>query len=214
MLELTASAVLFDMDGTLLDSTAIVEDIWTDFAERFEIDVAELLDYSHGRPTMDSLRRFLPHLRNAELTRLEAELTAEELRRLDGLVTIDGALGLMTELQRLARPMALVTSASAALAKVRMETAGLGLPKVLVSCQDVENGKPDPEGYRQAADRLGVAIEECVVFEDAEAGLRAAIASGAQVIVVGHHESATTVGLHRVPDLTAVTATPTGLRFS
>ncbi|MES2171377.1 MAG: HAD-IA family hydrolase, partial [Actinomycetota bacterium] len=103
--------------------------------------------------------------------------------------------------------VALVTSAPAPLARARMEAAGLPMPAVLVTAEDVTAGKPDPECYRFAASRLGVDPADCIVFEDAEAGIQAGLAAGATVVVVGEWTSPATSGLTRVRDYT-------GVRFS
>lgn len=197
-LDVSADGVLFDMDGTLVDSTAVVEAVWSEFAERYGVDLDELLRYSHGRLTIDSVRRFLP----AGVDPLEAtaELDAQELIRLDGIVEVPGASALMRDLG--GARVAVVTSASRELARRRLQAAGIDAPGVIVAAEDVETGKPSPEGYLRAAALMGVPPEGCVVFEDAEAGVQAAVASRGQVIVVGTHASTTTAGLPRVHDFT------------
>jgi mannitol-1-/sugar-/sorbitol-6-phosphatase len=203
---LEVEAVLFDMDGTLVDSTRVVEDLWGRFARRHGIVLADLLAYSHGRQTRDTLARFLPsgHDTDAVAEALEREETA----RTDGITEIPGARRLL-ELLRGART-AVVTSASRPLAQARLAAAGLPLPEVLVAAEDVAAGKPDPAGYVDAALLLGAAPERCLVLEDAEAGIRAGLASGARTLVVGSHRSPTTRGLDRVADLRAVDAAATG----
>jgi sugar-phosphatase len=197
-LDVSGAAVLFDMDGTLVDSTAVVEAVWAEFAERYEVDLDELLRYSHGRLTIDSVRRFLPA--GLDPLKATAELDEQELIRLDGIVEVPGASARMRDL-RGAR-VAVVTSASRELARRRLHAAGIDAPGVIVAAEDVETGKPSPEGYLRAAALVGVPPEGCVVFEDAEAGVQAAVASKGQVIVVGGHTSTTTDGLPRVPDFT------------
>ena len=199
---MTASAVVFDMDGTLVDSTAVVEGVWAEFADRYGLDLAEVLRFSHGRLTIDSVRHFLP----AGLDPLEvtAALDAQELVRLDGIVEIPGAVALLRSLE--GAPVAVVTSASRELARRRMHAAGIVAPAVIVAAEDVSAGKPDPEGYLRAASLVGVSPEDCLVFEDAEAGLQAAVASGARVVVVGGHCSPTTTDLPRVPDFSMLSA--------
>ncbi len=128
-----------------------------------------------------------------------------ELVTTDGVKEIPGARRLLDGLAD-AR-VAVVTSAPRALAEVRMAAAGVRIPEVLVSSEDVTRGKPDPEGYLTAASRLGVAPTDCLVIEDAEAGIRAGLASGARVLVVGSHSSATADPLPHVADLTRVAAT-------
>ncbi|GAA1499193.1 HAD-IA family hydrolase [Paeniglutamicibacter kerguelensis] len=192
---LKARALLFDMDGTLVDSTAVVEDLWTDFARQYGIDIGELLEYSHGRQTLDTLRRFLPGS-NGDLARLAAELEAQEVTRVDGIIEVPGAGAFLDQLGKI--PHAVVTSAGRTLAETRLRAAGLPIPEVLVAAEDVIAGKPSPEGYLQAAAELGVDISACVVFEDAPAGLQSAVNSGATTVVVGTHESPLTKRLSRI----------------
>lgn len=201
-LYVTAAGVLFDMDGTLVDSTAVVETVWAEFAAEYDVDLAELLRYSHGRQTLASVRRFLPDGHDP-LTVTKA-LEARELARLDGVVEIAGATQLLEALRDAL--VAVVTSAPRALAEARMRAAGIPLPRVIIAAEDVRIGKPSPEGYFTAAHLLGVRAQDCVVFEDAEAGLRAGVASGACTVVVGGHESAATAGLNRILDYRAVDA--------
>ena len=197
-LDVTAMAVLFDMDGTLVDSTPVVEAVWAEFAERFGVDLGEVLRYSHGRLTIDSVRHFLPA--GLDPLAVTAELDEQELLRLDGIVEVPGASALLRDLG--GARVAVVTSASRELARRRMRAAGVDAPDVVVAAEDVRIGKPSPEGYLRAAALLGISPEDCVVFEDAEAGLQAAAASGARVVVVGGHASPTTAALPRIPDFT------------
>ncbi|WP_363319454.1 HAD-IA family hydrolase [Leifsonia williamsii] len=205
-MDISASGFLFDMDGTLVDSTPVVEAVWTAFGERHGVDAADILAYSHGRQAMDTIVRFLPDASAEERLAIAQGLVAEELTRTDGIVQIGGAVALLEELEALGAPVAVVTSAPRELAVARLEAAGLRVPDVLVSAEDVERGKPDPQGYLLAAERLGVAIGDCVIFEDAEAGVAAAVASGARVFVVGDLATAGTEGLERLPDYVGVRA--------
>jgi sugar-phosphatase len=197
-LDLTATAVVCDMDGTLVDSTAVVEQIWAEFADHYGADLDEVLRYSHGRLTSDSVRHFLPA--GHDPVAVTAHLDAQELIRIAGIVEVPGAGAFLRTVR--GAPLAVVTSASRELAHRRMRAAGVPVPEVLVAAEDVAAGKPSPEGYLRAAALLGVDPRDCVVFEDAEAGLRAAVASGGQVVVVGGHESAITDGLPRIAHFT------------
>ena len=199
---LEVEAVLFDMDGTLVDSTRVVEDLWAVFAARHGLVLADLLAYSHGRRTRDTLARFLPPGHDIEAVAKELERT--EADRVEGITEIPGARRLLEAL-RGART-AVVTSAPRDLAEVRLAAAGLPAPEVLVCAEDVAAGKPDPSGYRDAAARLGAAPDRCLVLEDADAGIRAGVASGARTLVVGPHPSPATRDLDRVPDLRVVEA--------
>jgi mannitol-1-/sugar-/sorbitol-6-phosphatase len=197
-LDVTATAVVCDMDGTLVDSTAVVEQVWADFADRYGADLDEVLRYSHGRLTGDSVRHFLPV--GHDPVAVTAHLDAQELVRVDGIVEVPGAGAFVRSVR--GTPVAVVTSASRELAHRRMRAAGLLVPEVLVAAEDVTVGKPSPEGYLRAAALLGVDPGDCIIFEDAEAGLRAAVASGGRVVVVGDHESTITEGLPRIADFT------------
>jgi sugar-phosphatase len=204
--DISASGFLFDMDGTLVDSTPVVEAVWTEFGERHGVDPADILAYSHGRQAMDTIVRFLPDASDDERLAIAQGLVAEELTRTDGIVGIGGAVALLEQLEELGAPVAVVTSAPRELAVARLSAAGLRVPEVLVAAEDVERGKPDPQGYLLAAERLGVLIADCVVFEDAEAGVAAAVASGARVMVVGDLASPGTAGLERLADYVGVRA--------
>jgi sugar-phosphatase len=196
MTNLTCRAIVFDMDGTLVDSTAVVERIWGDFAADHDLDVVELLAYAHGRQTHDTVRRFLPSLSDAEARALTDGLQSVEAGSRDGTVEIPGAAAFVAGLPD--DRVALVTSANLELARSRMAEAGLPWPAVVLASEHVPVGKPAPDGYLLAAEMLGVRPDEVVVFEDAAAGLEAARASGASVVVVGDHDGPAADGLPRV----------------
>ena len=201
-LEITAAAALFDMDGTLVDSTAVVETIWRDFCREHGVDERVLVPWSHGRRTPDTVRHFLPDAPEAEVAAIVADLESRERETMAGIVEIPGARDLLAST---AIPWAVVTSAPRELAVRRMVAAGLPLPEVLVPADEIENGKPHPDGYLRAAELLGVRPQECVVFEDAEPGVRSALDAGARVVVVGDLVSSYADGLERVSDLRDVT---------
>ncbi|TDD48053.1 HAD family hydrolase [Kribbella antibiotica] len=169
------------MDGTLVDSTALVESTWASFSERHGVSVAEVLEFAHGRPTRATVAHFVadPELAAAETQRLIAHEESETT----GITEIPGARALLTSLPR--GSWAVVTSAGRKLTEVRMAAAGLPLPEIIVSADEVERGKPDPEGYLRAAALLGVQPSDTIVFEDSGAGTRAGIASGARTVVIG-----------------------------
>jgi sugar-phosphatase len=209
----SGAGFLFDMDGTLVDSTAVVEAIWTEFAEKHGIDPLAVIDYSHGRQTVDTLTRFLPHRTAAERDLIADALAAHELNEVGDIAEVAGAAALLTALIEAGAPVAVVTSAPRDLAVARMGVAGVPVPDVLVGAEDATRAKPAPDGYLRAAQLLGVPATECVAFEDAGPGLRAALAAGATTVVVGGHRSEITTGLVRFPDHSGVTVTRSGDRF-
>lgn len=172
-------AILFDLDGVLVDSTAVVVRTWREWAEDRGLDAERLLEVAHGRRTAETVRLFAPDL--------DADSEARELERieandLDGVLEIEGARELLSSLP--ADGWTVVTSGTRELASKRMEHVGLPLPGRFVSADDVENGKPDPECYLKAAELLGVAPENCVVIEDAPPGIQAARSAGMAVVAV------------------------------
>ena len=145
-----AEAILCDMDGTLVDSSAVVESMWSSFArdhgmsERFD----EIMAYSPGRTGIDTIRRFLPDLTAEEHDAIHERFAREEIVRTAGrMADIPGAAALVTALLEADVPLALVTSAPMELMRVRMEEAGVPIPSIVVSADDVERGKPDPDAY-------------------------------------------------------------------
>ena len=170
---LHARALLFDLDGVLADSTASVESHWRHWAESHHLDAEALLRVVHGRRALDTIREFAPHLdAEAEL----ATLVAAEAGDTSGVVVAPGAAALLARLP--ANGWAVVTSGVRAVAVARLRTCGLPVPDVLVPADEIARGKPDPEGYLTAAARLGRTPAECVVIEDAPAGVAAARAAG------------------------------------
>jgi len=168
------------MDGTLVNSTACVETIWERWARKHGIELRPLLEMSHGKRTVDTLRELALDL---DVESEAQALEAEELASRDGILAVGGAFQLLSRLQQ--HQWAVVTSASRALATVRLDCAGLPLPRVLITADDVLRGKPDPEGYLKAAECLGVPISDCVVVEDTPAGILAGRSAGMTVLAIG-----------------------------
>ncbi|WP_301176941.1 HAD-IA family hydrolase [Actinomadura geliboluensis] len=205
------AAVLFDVDGTLVDSTPLVERAARAWAAEYGIDPDEFLSDAHGRRTSDRVADFLPPDQVADAT---ARLDALESTGTDGITALPGAVDLLTAMNGL--PHAFVTSMDRAQLKLRTTVAGVPLPPVVVTAEDVPAGKPDPSGYLQAAAHLGVDPSTCVVIEDAPAGITAGRAAGATVLAVttSHDRSVLTAAHHIVADLTTVVATPEGVRLT
>lgn len=175
------TAFLFDMDGTLLSSIAAAERVWTTWALRHGVDVPALLGHMHGMRAIDTIRRL--NLPGVDAHVEAAAITQAEIDDVAGVVAIAGAAAFLAALP--GERWAVVTSAPRALAERRMAAAGLPLPSVLITAEDVNVGKPAPDGYRLAAMRLGQEARDCVVFEDAAAGIQAGEAAGAAVVVIG-----------------------------
>jgi mannitol-1-/sugar-/sorbitol-6-phosphatase len=201
----TCRAFLFDLDGVLVDSRAVVERTWQRWAERHGIDPAPFLRIAHGRRARDTLQAINPSFARDEEV---AWLDAAELVDLAGLRPIPGAVGFLSSLPEQAR--AIVTSCGRALAMQRLTAAGVPVPALLVTSDDVVHGKPSPEGYRLGARRLGVDPGSCVVFEDAPPGIAAGKAAGCRVIGVAttHPAAELRQADHVIPDLTHVRAYP------
>jgi sugar-phosphatase len=170
-------AILFDMDGTLVDSTSVVERQWKLFAEEHGLDYDHIMKISHGRRNAETIREVAPHLATAEIF---AQFDETELHDKEGVVAVRGSANLLGKLA--AYEWAVVTSASRILARSRLQAVHLPVPNVLIGADDVRDGKPHPEGYLAAARRLGVERSSCVVFEDTVPGLEAARAAGMRAV--------------------------------
>lgn len=172
-------AILFDIDGTLVDSTAAVERTWRTWAAEHDLDAAHILTICHGVRSEDVVARYLPA---SEIPAATIELEDMELQDLEGVTALPCAADV---LGRLPEPRwAAVTSGSGRLMRKRLSAAGLPVPDILIAADDVVAGKPDPEGYRNAAEALGSPIDRCLVIEDAPAGIAAGRAAGATVLAV------------------------------
>ena len=172
-----AQALLVDLDGTLVDSTAPVNRAWTAFAKRHRLDPGEVLAFAHGRPSSETVSLLAP---NAEHGAEAALVEAAETTDTEGVFALPGADDLLRSGYRLA----IVTSCSSQLADVRLRAAGLPRPEIVISSSMVMRGKPDPEGFLLGARRLGVAPARCAVLEDSPVGIEAGRAAGARVIAL------------------------------
>lgn len=174
------AAVLFDMDGTLVDSRIVVERIWREWAATNGLDAESILAVSHGRRTIDVVKEFaVPDMD----TEAEAEaLDAQEVNDTRGVVAIAGAVELLKSLP--SGRWAVVTSAGRELAERRLFAARLPIPATMVTAEDVQNGKPAPDGYQAAAKMLGTTADQCLVFEDAPAGIESGQRAGSDVIAI------------------------------
>ena len=172
-------AILFDLDGVLVDSTECVERTWRGWATRHSLDPDTVISLAHGRPTRETVRLVAPQLGvEAEAALLEAgEAMASE-----GIYEIPGAREMLESLP--AASWAVVTSGTRAIAEFRLKLTSLPIPPVLICADEIERGKPDPEGYLTAAAQLHRSVDECVVIEDAPLGIEAAQAARMRVIAI------------------------------
>ncbi|MFN8467479.1 MAG: HAD-IA family hydrolase [Caldilineaceae bacterium] len=186
MQQLECTAILFDLDGVLIDSTECITRHWQEWAVQHNLDIAAIMDVAHGRRTIETMRIVAPHLSLDEEAR---RFEAAEVVDTQGIITIDGALALLNSIP--AGAWAIVTSGSRALATARLQSRGLPVPPVMVTADDVVNGKPHPEPYMTAAQILGLPAGECIVVEDSPAGLAAAAAAGMRSIgIASTHDRA------------------------
>jgi sugar-phosphatase len=179
MTVLTASALLFDLDGVLIDSTPAIARVWTQWAIKHGFEPEKTVREAHGRPSIESIRELLPDTDHEAENR---EVERQEIEDTGGVVLLPGALELLTSLPP--NRWAIVTSCSRPLAEVRIRTAGLPVPQTMIICSDINNGKPHPEPYITGARALGFTPDACLVVEDVPAGIRSGKAAGAQVIAL------------------------------
>ncbi|GAA3370976.1 HAD family hydrolase [Streptomyces sannanensis] len=196
-----ATALLLDMDGTLVNSDAVVERVWRRWAEEHGLDPEKALEVVHGRQGYATMAVLLPDRPMEQNHADNRVLLARETADMDGVVPVGGAPEFMASLAGI--PHALVTSADEQLARARMAAAGLPMPGVRVTAERVGASKPDPEGFLKGAAELGFAPADCVAFEDSGAGIAAARAAGMRVVGVGPRAAVHAPDVH-VPDLTAV----------
>jgi mannitol-1-/sugar-/sorbitol-6-phosphatase len=179
LVSVRCGAVLFDMDGTLVDSTRVVELAWRWWAVRHNMAFEDVLSFSHGRPTIATLEHFLPGRDHTEEVK---ELERFEETQTEAIRAVPGAAEVLHTLQNQNYPWAIVTSAWRKLTEIRVFAAGLPLPRVIVPVDEIRNGKPDPEGFLRAAEQLGIAPEDCLVFEDTRPGIDAGLSAGMKVV--------------------------------
>jgi sugar-phosphatase len=188
------SAILFDLDGVLVDSTRAVDREWREWAARKGVDGDAIMAIAHGVRTIEVIRRVAPHLD------VEAEAAAienHEAHHQSGVTVMPGALDLLRSIPE--GRWGVVTSGSRLLASNRLRYCGLPVPEVLVTSDDVTNGKPHPEPYLMGAERLGFAPGQCLVIEDAPAGIESGRAGGMKVIAM-----ASTYAVARLAEADAV----------
>jgi sugar-phosphatase len=173
----TASALLFDLDGVLVDSTPAVTRVWAKWAVEHGFEPEKTVREAHGRPSIESIRELLP---DADHEELNCELEAQEIADIEGVVPLPGAVALLNSLP--ADRWTIVTSCTRELAEVRLRAAGLLQPPTMVTSSDITRGKPDPEPYLKGAAELGFSPADCIVMEDVPAGVLSGKAAGSRVI--------------------------------
>lgn len=184
MSTLNCQAILFDLDGTLVESTFFIERLWQDWGLRHGVTPQRMSEVMHGRPAVEIIHIVAPHLSiKDEIYALETD----EISRMEGMRTYAGARELLSSLPP--RQWAIVTSGSVRVATARLNYANLPRPEVFVTADDVKAGKPAPDAYLLAAERLHVKPADCVVVEDAPAGVRAGKAAGMNVIGIASSHS-------------------------
>jgi mannitol-1-/sugar-/sorbitol-6-phosphatase len=176
---LTARALLFDLDGVLIDSTPAVTRVWAQWAIEHGFEPEKTVREAHGRPSIETIRELLP---GADYDAENRAVERREIEDLDGVVPLPGAIALLRSLPP--NRWAIVTSCTRDLATVRIRAAGLPVPPTIVTSCDITNGKPHPEPYLKGAQALGIEAADCVVVEDVPAGIRSGKAAGARVIAL------------------------------
>lgn len=176
-MQLQCAAVLFDLDGVLINSTPAVARVWRKWAIERGFNPEQVVARAHGRPSLASVRELLP---NSDHDAENREVERRELEDLEGIVPLPGALDLLSSLPP--ERWTIVTSCTRRLAEVRMKAAGLPLPERFITATDIKHGKPHPEPFLMGAAALGYPATECVVFEDIPAGVQAGKAAGTKVV--------------------------------
>jgi mannitol-1-/sugar-/sorbitol-6-phosphatase len=177
VIQINCSALLFDMDGVLIDSTPAVARVWRCWASEHGLNPEEVVRKAHGRPSISTIREYLPHA-DHELENREVE--RREMEDLEGVVALPGSIALVASIPY--DRWTIVTSSTRPLAEVRLRAAGFKIPQQLITSSDIVNGKPHPEPYLKAASVLGFPAGACVVVEDVPAGIRSGKSAGARVI--------------------------------
>ena len=177
MIHVQCAALLFDLDGVLINSTPAVSRVWRKWAIEHGFNPDEVVARAHGRPSLTTVSEYLPHSNHQAENR---EVERREIEDLEGVVPLPGSLALLDSLP--SDRWTIVTSCTRPLAEVRIRAAGLPLPRNMITSNDIQHGKPNPEPYLKAASLLGFPPQECVVVEDVPAGIRAGKAAHAKVI--------------------------------
>jgi mannitol-1-/sugar-/sorbitol-6-phosphatase len=184
MPKISCKAILFDMDGVLVDSTPAVARVWSWWARRHGFDPIKTVHEAHGRPSIATIRELLP---DADHEAENREVERREILDVEGVIPLAGVHKLLTSLP--AGRWTIVTSCTKPLADVRLRVAGIAPPPQFITARDITIGKPDPQPYLKGAALLGFAAQDCIVVEDAAAGVRSGKAAGARVLALQSTET-------------------------
>jgi sugar-phosphatase len=199
--DLFVGAILFDLDGTLVDSTAVVDRCWRMIADELDLPHDEVVGRFHGMTGASALRIIMPSMTDGRVAELNRRLIDAEISDLEGVRATTGARDALSQLPH--DRWAIVTSCPKALALARLGASGLPVPGVMITAEDVDRGKPHPLPYRLGAQQMGLLPRECLAVEDAPAGVSSAVAAGCRV--VGVETTHSTLDVDTVPDLGAIT---------
>jgi sugar-phosphatase len=178
-MHMECDAFLFDLDGVLLDSTECIRNTWKIWGQQHGVPLEKIMRVAHGRRAVETIRLVAPHLNAEEEVK---PLSEWEAVTTDGIYVIEGALPLVSAL-----PLdgwAIVTSGTQGIAINRLKATGIPIPNIMITADDVVNGKPDPEPYLAAAKRMQISAEKCIVIEDSPAGIEAAHMAGMRAVAV------------------------------
>jgi len=194
MATLECNAIIFDMDGTLIDTNECIENVWRIWGERYNIEIKEIL---HGRTAMESIEVLAPHLATEKSV---VELEGMVLDEIDNVKLIPGAKEFIAKLPE--NSWTIATSASKELATANLNHVGIPVPETMITAEKVSNGKPHPEPFLKAAELLNTTCDKCIVFEDSLSGLKAGYESGATVIglTTTHSKDELKLAKHTIDD--------------
>lgn len=182
--------ILFDLDGTLIDSLQAVDRVWRTWAKKIGLDGEHVMQVIHGRPARESVAELLQG-RSAQVIEQEVLwLERFEAEDTEGIVVLPGTIEFLHLLNKQQVPWAIVTSGTLPVATARVKASGIPQPKVLITPEKVTYGKPHPEPFLLGAQELGLNAKECIIFEDAPAGVKAGMLAGSTVIGVLSHYKA------------------------
>jgi len=185
------NGMLFDLDGTLVNSLDFVEKSWSLWAERKGLSTEKVLQYLHGKPALSTLRHFMPDASDEVIAKEFTILEDYEVRHVDTITPVTGAASFLSSLQELSVPWGIVTSGSLKVASARIKQAGLPFPSVFITSEDIQYGKPHPEPFLMAALKLNLSAHHCIAFEDSCAGMISARQAGCVVVEVITPQSGT-----------------------